>query len=79
MAVWRSSPGPTTGGLQFDDAPNVDTPGSNEQSELAGVLDGFFERADVENRETGDELLGLGEGAIDDSDVAVTDLDARTS
>jgi hypothetical protein len=39
-------------------------------------LDGLFEGLDLQDRETGDELLGLGEGAVDDGTRLAGEFDA---
>jgi hypothetical protein len=39
-------------------------------------LDGLFEGLDLQDREAGDELLGLGEGPVDDGTRLAGELDA---
>ena len=39
-------------------------------------LDGLFEGLDLQDREAGDELLGLGEGAVDDGTRLAGEFDA---
>jgi len=39
-------------------------------------LDGLFKGLDLQDRETGDELLGFGEGAVDDGARLAGELDA---
>ena len=64
--------------LGLDDATYVDPLRADEEGELAGVLDSLGERVDLEDGEAADQLLGFGEGAVDDPDLPVADLDTRT-
>src|SRR6478609_1643796 len=76
-ALWR--PGPLLPvrlevfGLH--DPSHVDPFGADQQGELPRVLDGLGERVHLEDREAGDQLLGLGERAVDHPHGAVVDLD----
>jgi hypothetical protein len=60
--------------LGLDDATYVDPLRADEEGELAGMLDSLGERVDLEDGETADQLLGFGEGAVDDPDLPVAEL-----
>jgi hypothetical protein len=55
--------------LGLDDASYVDALRADEECELARVLNSLGERVDLEDGEAADQLLGFGEGAVDDPDL----------
>ena len=63
--------------LGLDDATYVDPLRADEEGELGGVLDSLGERVDLEDGEAADQLLGFGEGAVDDPDLAGRGADLR--
>jgi hypothetical protein len=64
--------------LGLDDATHVDALRADEEGELAGVLDSLGERVDLEDGEAADQLFSFREGAVDDPDLPVGDLDPCT-
>jgi len=59
--------------LSFDDATYVDALRTDEECEFARVLDSLGERVNLEDGEAADQLLCLGERAVDDPDLPVGD------